>query len=222
MRLLHLLLPSLDPAASAAFYRNVLDLPVQGCRVRAGWSEIELVPAVDAVGCVHLAFNVPWPRFEAAAAWLAARVPLLRDPLGKARFPRDGAWQSESVYFAGPDGAVLELIARRPLGGRIRHDGPFSGAEIQCLSEVGLPSADVATVTRSLGNHFGAHPLAPASAEFAPLGDHEGLLIVVASQRRWFPERRQRPWARGLRLTVSGRQPGLQLRDAEGWELLAA
>jgi len=222
MRLLHLLLPSLDPAASAAFYRDVLDLPVHGHRVRAGWSDIELVPAADAVGCVHLAFNVPHARFEAAAAWLAARTPLLRDPLGQARFRLDGAWQSESVYFTGPDGAVLELIARRPLGDTTRHTGVFRGAEIQCLSEVGLPSADVATVTRSLGNHFDARPLAPASEAFAPLGDHDGLLIVVERRRRWFPEQRRLPWARGVRLTVSGRQPGLRLGDAEGWEILAA
>ncbi|MDG2523843.1 hypothetical protein P6166_00515 [Stenotrophomonas sp. HITSZ_GD] len=223
MRLLHLLLPSLDPAASAAFYRDVLELPVDGQRVRAGWSTIDLVPANGAVGCLHLAFNVPPPRFAAAAEWLAARVPLLRDPLGQARFRLEGAWQSESVYFAGPDGAVLELIARRALGEGARRDGPFNGAEIQCLSEVGLPSADVAAVTRSLGNHFDARPLGgEASDEFAPLGDHLGMLIVVERRRRWFPERRQLPWAQGLRLTVSGRQPGLRLRDAEGWELVAA
>lgn len=223
MRLLHLLLPSLDPAASAAFYRDVLELPLHGTRVRAGWSEIELVPASGAVGCLHLAFNVPHARFGAAVEWLAARVPLLRDPLGEARFRLDGAWQSESVYFAGPDGAVLELIGRRALDNASPRNGPFSGAEIQCLSEVGLPSADVAAVMRSLANHFDARPLGgEASPDFAPLGDHQGLLIVVERQRRWFPERRQLPWARGLRLTVSARQPGLRLRDAEGWELVAA
>ena len=38
---------------------------------------------------------------------------LLHAPDGQARFALARGWQSESVYFAGPDGAVLELIARR-------------------------------------------------------------------------------------------------------------
>ncbi|MCC8554845.1 hypothetical protein [Xanthomonas hortorum] len=40
--------------------------------------------------------------------------------------------------------------------------------------------------------------------------------------RRWFPQQRQLPWADGLRIRVDAPQPGLRLRDAQGWELLAA
>lgn len=219
MRIVQLQLPSPDPAASAAFYRDRLQLPVDGLRVQVGWSAIDLQPTDDAVGCLHLAFNVAVARFDAALAWLGERAALLHDGDGRVRFPLARGWASESVYFAGPDGAVLELIARRPLADPTPVTGPFHGRELLCVSEVGLPSTDVDGVTRSLGNHFALPPLDTPSPVFAPLGDHEGLLIVVDAQRRWFPERRLRPWARGVRLQLQGPPPGLCLRDALGWEV---
>ncbi|MEE7548051.1 hypothetical protein HF319_14290, partial [Xanthomonas sp. Kuri4-1] len=80
MRLMHLLLPTLDPASTRAFYRDVLQLPVSGDGVRIGWSTLEPVAAERAVGSLHLAFNVAPDRFAAATAWLRERVPLLADP----------------------------------------------------------------------------------------------------------------------------------------------
>lgn len=220
MRLLHVSLPVRDPAAAAAFYRQVLGLPVEGRCVRAGWSRIELVPGRQGAGSAHLAFNIPPGRFDAAVDWLWQRAALLGDPGGRRRFRLDGAWRADSVYFAGPDDAVLELIARAPLGPRPARTGAFDPGEILCLSEIGLPSANVPAVVEA-ARTFGAAPLAPATDDFAPLGGHRGLLIVVDRERPWFPERRRAPWARGVRVVLSGPRPGLRLRDAEGWEAVA-
>src|SRR5688572_16997582 len=125
MRITQLSLPASDPAASAAFYRDVLQLPVVATQVRIGWSLLDLLLADAEIGSMHLAFNIPPARFDAACDWLSRRVPSLRDPLGEVRFALDAAWQSQSVYFAGPDGAVLELIARRPLPAQAVADGAF-------------------------------------------------------------------------------------------------
>ncbi|WP_369977505.1 VOC family protein [Xanthomonas bundabergensis] len=220
MRITHLDLPCRDPAASVAFYRDVLQLPVTGTQVRIGWSRIDLLAAAD-VGSVHLAFNLPHPRFAAARAWLSRRVPLLRDPLGESRFTLGAAWQSQSAYFAGPDGAVLELIARRPLPVHAVAAGAFSAAELLCVSEVGLPSAQVSAVAAAAQERMGLRPFMPVSDVFAPLGDHEGLLIVVDAQRRWFPEQRQLPFAQGVRVVVEGVHGGQVLRDAAGWEVVS-
>lgn len=222
MRLRHLLLPCLDPDLTLRFYRDVLQLPLSGNSVRIGWSTLECVQAQQPVGSVHLAFNVAPARFDAAAAWIGARAALLTDPHGQERFQLDGAWQSQSVYFAGPDGAVLELIARNALQDAPTGEGAFHGSELLCLSEIGLPSNNVAAVTSSVGHHFGVQPFAPTLEGFAALGDDHGLLIVVDQARRWFPQQRQLPWASGLRVSVDAPQPGLRLRDAQGWELLAA
>ncbi|WP_040278576.1 hypothetical protein, partial [Xanthomonas citri] len=115
MHLRHLVLPCLDPGLTLRFYRDVLQLPVHGNTVRIGWSTLECVQAQHPVGSAHLAFNVAPSRFQAAAQWIGARATLLSDPHGRKHFALDGAWQSHSVYFGGPDGAVLELIARNAL-----------------------------------------------------------------------------------------------------------
>ncbi|WLA12209.1 VOC family protein [Xanthomonas translucens] len=220
MRIVQLSLPCSDPAASAAFYRDVLQLPVAASQVRIGWSQLELVAAAN-VGSVHLAFNIASARFAAACDWLSRRVPLLCDPLGESRFALDAAWQSQSLYFAGPDGAVLELIARKPLPVHATAAGAFSAAELLCISEIGLPSAQVPAVVAAAQQRLGLPPFVPVSDVFAPLGDHEGLLIVVDGQRRWFPEQRQLPFAHGVRVVVEGMRGGQLLCDAAGWEVVS-
>ncbi|KHL52596.1 hypothetical protein [Xanthomonas cannabis] len=222
MHLRHLVLPCLDPDLTLRFYRDVLQQPSHGNTVRIGWSTLECVQAQQSVGSVHLAFNVAPSRFEAAAHWIGARASLMGDSQGRRHFALDGPWQSQSVYFAGPDGAVLELIARDALQDAPAGTGQFHGEELLCLSEIGLPSDNVEVVTRSVAHHFGLRPFAPPVEGFAALGDDHGLLIVVDQRRRWFPQQRQLPWADGLRVSVDTPQPGLRLRDAQGWELLAA
>jgi catechol-2,3-dioxygenase len=63
-------------------------------------------------GAYHGAITVPEDRFAEAKAWLQERVPLLeRDGLDE--FALGVPWNSQSVYFEGPDGILLELIERR-------------------------------------------------------------------------------------------------------------
>ena len=72
MRIEHLTLPTADVAATAAYFADVLQLPVHDATVTLGWSQLHLIPAGNVpVGGVHLAFNVPHNRFAAATAWLA-------------------------------------------------------------------------------------------------------------------------------------------------------
>mgnify|MGYP006166578087 CR=1 FL=1 len=143
MRIQNLTLPVSDPDSVARYFRDALQLPVHEYQVVIGWSTITLAPADGRpVGGVHLAFNVPDNRFVEAMAWLRARTPLQRSPDGKDYFALESSWQSQSVYFTGPDGLILELIGRRRLPVSAR-EGAFHGSELTCLSEVGLPSHDL-------------------------------------------------------------------------------
>ena len=56
---------------------------------------------------MHLAFNVPDNRFSEAMTWLRERTPLQRNPAGLDYFALESSWQSQSVYFTGPDGLIL-------------------------------------------------------------------------------------------------------------------
>ncbi|MDN8644580.1 VOC family protein [Stenotrophomonas indicatrix] len=223
MRLLHLSLPVSDVASVAAYFRDVLQLEVAGDQVRIGWSTIQLQPANGRpVGGVHLAFNVPDNRFADAMSWLRARTPLQCNPEGLDYFALESSWQSQSVYFTGPDGLILELIGRRRLPASDRA-GAFHGSELTCLSEVGLPSHDVDAVREQSNQRFGLRPISPPSPQFAPMGDDEGLLIVVAADRLWFPEQKDLPNAQGLQLQVADVSGRGELHDAAlGWRVQAA
>ncbi|MNK73069.1 Glyoxalase-like domain protein [compost metagenome] len=220
MRIEHLLLPASDPAAAAAYFGQVLQLPVAGDQVQIGWSTLQLSDAAALpVGGVHLAFNVPHDRFSEAARWLDARAERQRDAEGREHFRFEGRWEAESVYFTGPDGLILELIARRrlPAAGR---SGVFHGSEMTCISEVGIPAAAVDATQARLEAAFGVAALSPPTPHFAPLGDDEGLLIVVDARRRWFPEQRSLPNAQGLQVRLGSVHAGATVEDtALGWRV---
>lgn len=222
MRITRITLPSIDVDACLAFYRDVMQLRTLNHTVQVGWTRIDIVPAAEDTGSVHLAFNIPRNRFAAACAWVAERAMLLRDPMGEERFHLDGAWQSDSVYFAGPHGSVLELIARHPLDLDGPRNAPFHGQEIACVSELGLPTSDVPGLVRSLVTRMGIQPFGDISDAFAPMGTHEGLLIVVDRRRLWFPELRQPPGAKGVAATLDGVLPESRVVDGLGWTLTGA
>ena len=91
--------------------------------------------------------------------------------------PHDfSAWSgARAVYFRDPEQNVGELIAR-----------PRAWPELT-LAEVGLPVDDVAAAVEALQRELGVPTYREAHEEFAPLGDDEGLLIVVRVGRSWFP-----------------------------------
>lgn len=215
MRIRDLSLPATDPAALAAYFADVLQMDVDGGAIVIGWSTIHPVPADSpSTGRVHLAFTVPDNRFAEAMAWLRERSPLQRSPDGKEYFALESNWKSQSVYFTGPDGLILELIGRKRLP-HSSHTGPFHGSEITCLSEVGLPVDEVPDTQCRLADAFGLTPLSQPSDAFAPMGDDEGLLIVVDATRRWFPEQRDLPTAVGIEVAIEAAQRGGKVADAQ-------
>lgn len=220
MRIEQLTLPTADVAATAAYFADVLQLPVHDAAVTLGWSQLHLIPAGNLpVGGVHLAFNVPHNRFTEATAWLDARATRQRNAEGQEHFTFEGRWDSESIYFTGPDALILELIARHRLPASNR-TGPFHGSEITCISEVGLPAPDVAAAQAAIEAAFGLAPLSTPTPHFAPMGDDEGLLIVVDATRRWFPEQRWLPNGQGLQVRLGGVHAGAALEDTTlGWRV---
>ena len=221
MRILQLALPVSDVAQVAAYFSDVLQLPVNGDSVQIGWTRLQLRAAgSDPVGGVHLAFNVPANRFVAATEWLLARAPLQTNAKGEAHFTFGDAWASESIYFEGPDGLILELIGRRRLPASDR-TGPFHGSELTCVSEVGLPVADVPALHARAEAALGLKPLSPPTPHFAALGDDEGLLIVVDATRAWFPEQRVLPNAHGIEVRVEEVAPGELEDGSHGWRVVS-
>jgi hypothetical protein len=81
---------------------------------------------------------------------------------------------ARAVYFRDPEQNVVELLAR-----------PRPRPELT-LAEVGLPVGDVPAAVEALAA-VGLEPYDEWSDHFAPLGDADGLVIVVRVGRGWFP-----------------------------------
>jgi hypothetical protein len=142
--------------------------------VRVGLSVLLLQRGSVGPGAYHCAVTVPEDRFAEAKAWLQKRVSLLeRDGLDE--FALGAPWNSQSLCYAGPDGILLELIARHDLAAS--SSGRFSSADLLRISEIGLAVPDVPAAVASLQNAFGLPVFGTASSEFTPLGDPDGLLI---------------------------------------------
>jgi catechol 2,3-dioxygenase-like lactoylglutathione lyase family enzyme len=82
---------------------------------------------------------------------------------------------ARAVYFRDPEANVGELIAR-----------PRPRTELT-LAEVGLPVDEVPAAVMTLQRELGLEPYGDPSDDFAPVGDDDGLLIVVRVGRGWFP-----------------------------------
>jgi catechol 2,3-dioxygenase-like lactoylglutathione lyase family enzyme len=171
-----------DPEASIRWYRDTLGLSVadDAAEVVIGRSVLALRPGLvpEQGRGHHLAFDVPFHRFDAGVSWLGERATVLTKQ-GRTWFVGSAGWNSRSVYFAGPDGAVLELIGRADLTGDRADDGaPFGPGDLLSISEVGLAVTDAPAVARRICADSGLVPFVPELERFVPVGDQHGLLIL--------------------------------------------
>ena len=135
-------------------------------------------------GIAHVAFNIPENQFLAAKQWLHERTPLFRNTDGEDEFFFE-AWNAHALYFHDPDGNILELIARHTLPSA--SDRPFSQKSILNISEIGIVTEDVPAQVAAIKARVGASVYGgPGSDSFTPVGDEEGLFIVVKRGRMWF------------------------------------
>jgi catechol-2,3-dioxygenase len=191
MQLLELTLatPSLD--AQRDFYTQVLGLPVSPesdqLIVQAGASRLIFKSALSNwQGTYHFAFNIPENKFTESKAWLKDRTPLIRNRAGKDEFSFE-SWNAHAFYFYDAAGNILEFIARHSLPNASLE--PFSAASILNVSEIGVTVSNVLETVATYQNKFGIAPYGgKPEAEFAALGDEQGLLIVVKQARNWAPD----------------------------------
>ncbi|MEU4195541.1 VOC family protein [Kribbella sp. NPDC026611] len=189
--------------AAASFYRDVLRMPVEEepdrVTVRVGRSRLVIVRGEQFEGVHHVAFGISPHDFDHARAWLKGRVDLI--PAGGSEVIIGPAgWDSRSVYFLGPEDILLEFIARQADAGLPATDGqvprPFS------ISEIGISVPDTAAAVGEVTRALRLPTFPPQQPGFAPVGDHDGLLIVVDQNREWFPTQVLRPAHGPLTVTI--------------------
>jgi catechol 2,3-dioxygenase-like lactoylglutathione lyase family enzyme len=210
-----------DLAAAARFYREVLELPVSmagdTATVTVGASTITLVESPGASESNHFAITTPSNRFADAVEWLTSRVEPLTWEDGQSELCLGEPWDSESIYFRGPDGIILELITRQQLANP--RDEPFSSAHLLSVSEVGLGTPDVPAMFAEAVRVFGMTTFAGESPDFTTAGDQNGLLILVTGGRPWFPTDDALAATGSVTVTISGVRAGSMTSPA-GWTVV--
>ncbi|PWJ56224.1 Catechol-2,3-dioxygenase [Quadrisphaera granulorum] len=208
MKITSVTVPVDDLAEAERFYGRTLGLPVRRDRgaalvVTVGGTEVRLVEQQSERAVDHLAITVPADAFSAAKSWLRERVELMTLD-GQDEFEGSLSWRSRSLYFSGPSGSVLELIARHRLPA-LAGDVPFGPEHLLCVSEVGVAVPDVPAAIRLLQEATGLKVFGEGVGEtFAAVGDDDGLLIVVAEGRPWFPTSDRRVTATPRAVTATG------------------
>lgn len=197
MKILNVSITVQDLAKSVQFYRDILLLPVEASPVSAevtiGSSRLTLSTGDSFDGVHHLAFGILPSEFELAHEWLARRVSLLQAEGSEIILGSDG-WQSRSLYFSGPEGLILEFIARDADATTLIDKG--KNPHMLSISEVGIGVEDVLDTAAALSKELAIPNFFDCSSTFASMGSHDGLLIIVQKERLWFPSRVSKP-ARG-------------------------
>jgi hypothetical protein len=187
----HLQVGAARMADQQALYETVLGLPTRvadgGFTVTVGETELTFTSA-PGEPFYHFALLVPGDRFDAALAWIGARVTLLPhpgDPEVVFDFPD---WDAQACYFHDPAGSIVELIAHRRREATAV-SGPFAAGELIGLSELGLvgrPTAMAPPLTERLGLPVWDGRVADHDA-LAFLGEAARTLILVPAGRGWLP-----------------------------------
>ncbi len=185
------------------FYRDVLEAPVEvragRVHVDIGASRLILTSGECFSGVHHLAFGISPHEFDTARRWLLSRVELVRVN-GSDIIEGPAGWDSRSLYFHGPDGILLELIARQADAAIPAGDGP--APRLLSISEIGLGVPDVAAAVQDPCESYDLPRFPPQLAQFAPIGGHDGLLIVADLDRIWLPTDTDRPAAGSLAVHI--------------------
>jgi catechol 2,3-dioxygenase-like lactoylglutathione lyase family enzyme len=178
--------------AQREFYVSRLGLPLandtrSSFSVLAGETELEFLQnGSGGKPCYHVAFNIPENRIAEALVWTESRTVVPTKPNSEAIYEFE-SWHSHAFYFCDPAGNLLEFIARHSLDNGT--ESPFNAESIQCVSEIGIATADVASTSGVLVDalNIALYPEAGAqpSAEFQSVGDENGMFVVAKRGRAW-------------------------------------
>ncbi|MDQ0494365.1 VOC family protein [Paenibacillus brasilensis] len=193
LKLREVLLGTHSFEALKAFYGSLLDMEiVEESPLRLSFRVGESVLAFQESPHMknefyHVAFMIPTNKFIEAKQWLINRGIPLVSRSGEDEFFFEH-WNATAMYFYDPDHNLVEFIAHHTLDNAAVE--AFEPDSLLRISEIGLPVDNVPEVSRKITEMFQLESWGGAGQQFTPLGEVEGLFIVVDKQRPWFPDDR--------------------------------
>ncbi|MBD8501158.1 VOC family protein [Paenibacillus arenosi] len=130
----------------------------------------------------HFAINIPENQIQDSLEFVRQKVnPIQEDGQTIVHFED---WNAHSFYFLDPEGNILECIARHNLSNASNEN--FSISSYINISEVGVPVPDVRAAVEVMKTELGINYWLGQSDTFTPVGDEDGLIILVKEGRQWF------------------------------------
>lgn len=202
-RLTHMKLQTHKMDELRRFYGKTLGLPAtssaNALSIVTGPSEMQFSHAAPASEpFYHFAWNIPENQFKEAKDWLSKRTPLLKDSTTGKDEVHFASWNAHAVYFRDPAGNIGEFIARHTLKNGTTK--AFSEQSLLCVSEIGLVTNDVKTISSDLSKKL---DWAKTSGEMSFVGDGMGYLIVAPIGRPWLPDRIQKALVAPVEVSIA-------------------
>jgi catechol 2,3-dioxygenase-like lactoylglutathione lyase family enzyme len=191
MNIVEVELRSDNLAETEKFYKAVLGLQAfsstkERLCFSIGYSKLIFRKSEGLKPVYHFAVDVPNNRFMDAYHHIRRQVAIIPLPDGEpiADFT---AWKAKSFYFFDNNGNIVECITRYP--NKTISETPFGNGSYISLSEIGLVTNDVPQLAGRLYSEDGiaAYKRQPPADTFTVCGNDEGLFILVAKGREWYP-----------------------------------
>ncbi|REH54589.1 catechol-2,3-dioxygenase [Tenacibaculum gallaicum] len=185
-------LKTIDIKPIKDFYANVLELPTtqsdnKSIRIKIGASYLNFIEdSENPPPAYHLAFNIPKNKLQEAINWSINKVRFVKKEK-EVLITNFENWNANSVYFYDIDGNILEFIARHDLDNTATEQ--FNSSQILNISEFGIVKDRPDIYGKYLIDTYGLRLFEKNhnSETFTALGDDNGLLIIVKTNRNWYP-----------------------------------
>ncbi|MFK3937771.1 VOC family protein [Alkalihalobacillus sp. NPDC078783] len=203
MKITHLILVTDQLQTLKTFYSETLSFPLleetsSSFKVRIGYTTLEFNQSTHkSKPFYHFAMNIPRDQFPEAKKWVQSLVQLSKYEDSDEVYFKN--WDAHALYFTDPAGNIVEFISRNEAQTK-QTNSPFNAASIINISEIGVVSNQVKALASEL-NEIGIPNAREGSEFFSPLGDVNGLFILVKKQRVWFFSNKEAVFY-PLRLTI--------------------
>lgn len=152
-------------------------------RISAGNSVLTFQKSLEKMH-YHFAFNIPANQIKDALRWTKKHLNVI--PMEGEEVIDFPSWNAQAVYFEDADGNILEFIGRKNLG--LSSSTPFSPLNIQCISEIGVPSLDIKSFYETVKEKASIQLYSGDFERFCAIGTETGLFILMNYRvKKWIP-----------------------------------